>query len=163
MPRYTELIVNPAVLDKIRDNCRRMVKKWALVSSAAALSPIHGTDIAADVAVLMKLTQKINHAFGLSADQIAQYSSEEQTILFSFIKNLSANLVGSVITQSIILKLLSKMGVQISTKQIAKYMPLVGQSISAATSYYVIKYLCEKHITACYQVADGYLHETNVV
>jgi len=159
MARYKDLIVSPSALDKIRDDCQRMVKKGALMSSVASLSPIPGTDIAADVGVLMKLMQKINQAFGLSHEQITQYSSEEQAMLLSFIKNLSTNLVGSTITQSLIIKLLSKMGVQITTKQIAKYMPLVGQSISAATSYYVIKYLCHKHINACYQVADSYLHK----
>jgi len=158
MARYTEIIVNPSVLDKIRDDCRRMVKKGALMSSVASLSPIPGTDIAADVSVLITLMQKINQAFGLSPEQITQYSPEEQAILLSFIKNLSTNLVGSTITQSLIIKLLSKMGMQITTKQIAKYVPLLGQSVSAATSYYVIKYLCHKHINACYQVADSYLH-----
>jgi len=62
----------------------------------------------------MKLIQKINQAFGLSLEQITQYSVEEQAILFSFIKNFSSSLVGSAITQSIILKLLRKMGAQIS-------------------------------------------------
>jgi len=48
----------------IRRRCKIIVKKRSVVSGAAALIPVPGTDIAIDMALLTHLIKTINKKFG---------------------------------------------------------------------------------------------------
>jgi len=49
---------------------KSLVNRRAALASASVLVPIPGFDLAADVGALMQLIPEINHAFGLTPDQI---------------------------------------------------------------------------------------------
>ena len=57
-------------LDAIRDECKSMVTKRAGLSGAAAVVPVPGADIGADVMLLLEMIPMINRKFGLSPEQI---------------------------------------------------------------------------------------------
>ena len=44
------------------------------------------------------------------------------------------------------------MGTRVTAKQVAKYVPIVGQAVSAGISFGAIKYLGNSHINECYEV-----------
>ena len=61
---------NMAVLEKLRNECKNMVTARASLSAGAAVVPLPGVDIGADVALLIEMIPAINKKFGLSQEQI---------------------------------------------------------------------------------------------
>ena len=64
-------------------------------------------------------------------------------------------MIGKLITRDLVLKLTSAMGVRMTTKQAAKYVPLAGQALSATLGYATLRYLGEQHIRDCLQVVQA--------
>jgi hypothetical protein len=48
--------------------------------------------------------------------------------------------------------LLKKIGVRVAAKQVTKFIPFVGQAVSAGISFGAMKYLGNSHIDECYAV-----------
>ena len=70
-------------------------------------------------------------------------------------KALSAGggmLVGKLITRELVLKALKVVGVRLTTQQVAKFVPIAGQALSAALTYGALRYVCEQHIQQCIAV-----------
>ena len=63
-------------------------------------------------------------------------------------------LVGKLVTRDLVLRLLRIVGVRLTTQQVAKYLPIAGQAVSAALTFGALKYVCEQHIKQCIAVAQ---------
>lgn len=133
--------------------CRRMVSRQALVSAGISVVPIPGLDVAADVALLMRLIQQINQRFGLSEAQVEALSPSHRALAFKAITAVGSTLVGSAITRALVLQVLRTVGVRFTAKQMARYVPLVGQAVSATLAYSAMRYVCNRHIEDCARVA----------
>jgi len=59
-----------------------------------------------------------------------------------------------VVTRELVIKLLKTVGVRLTAKQAAKAVPFAGQVVAASLSFAALKYLGERHIHDCVQVAD---------
>ena len=66
----------------------------------------------------------------------------------------AAPLVGRVVTRELVIKLLKTVGVRLTAKQAAKAVPFAGQVVAASLSFAALKYLGDRHIEDCVQVAD---------
>ena len=139
-------------LNDIRDKCKSMVNKRATVSAASAVIPIPGVDIGADIAIMLELLPAINRKFGLSPEQIDRLDVDMKGQILVVISSVGSRLVGQVITKEIITTLLKKAGVRVTVKQVTKYVPFVGQAVSAGVSFGAMKYLGNSHIEECYMV-----------
>ena len=140
-------------LDAVRDECRALVTRRATLSAGAAVIPLPGLDIGTDVAILIKLLPKINEKFGLTPAQIEQLDTETKSVVMMFISGLGASLVGRLVTRELVIKVLMKLGVRVTTKGIVKLVPLLGQALSASISFGAMKLLGNQHIDECYEVA----------
>ena len=149
----TAPVLNAVDTDPRVAECRRMVSRKALVSAGMSVVPIPGLDVAADVALLMRLIQQINLKFGLSEAQIEALSPGKQALAFKAITMVGSTLVGSAITRSLVLQVLKTVGVRFTAKQMARYVPLAGQALSAGLAYSAMRYVCFKHIEDCARVA----------
>ncbi len=148
-------------LDAIRDRCRTLVTRRATLSAGAAVVPLPGLDIGTDVAILIKLLPKINEEFGLTPEQIDKLDTDTKSVVMMFITGLGASLVGRLVTRELVIKLLMKLGVRVTTKGIVKFVPLLGQALSASISFGAMKMLGNQHIDDCYAVARRTLLETS--
>ncbi len=146
-------------LDTIRDRCRALVTRRATLSAGAAVVPLPGLDIGTDVAILIKLLPKINQEFGLTPEQIDKLDTETRSVVMMFISGLGASLVGRLVTRELVIKVLMKLGVRVTTKGIVKFVPLLGQALSATISFGAMKLLGNQHIDDCYEVARRTLVE----
>ncbi|MFC4596861.1 hypothetical protein [Cohnella hongkongensis] len=131
-----------------------MVNKRATVSAAAAAVPVPGVDVGADVAIMLELLPAINRRFGLSPEQIEQLDSAIKGKILVIISSIGSRLIGKVITKELVISLLKKAGVRITVKQATKYVPIVGQAVSAGISFGAMKYLGNSHIDECYKVCE---------
>lgn len=141
-------------LDAVVRQCRRRVRQRALLAAGVAMVPVPGIDWLTDVGVLVSLLPEISAAFSLSAAQIERLAPNRRVVVYKAISAGGGLLVGKVITKELVLMLLKKVGVRLSTQQVAKYVPLAGQVVSAALTFSALKYVCDQHIAQCRAVAE---------
>ncbi len=130
-----------------------MVLRRAATSAGASVIPLPGLDIAADVGLLVKLLPAINRKFGLTPEQIEKLEPERKLVVYALISRGGKSLVGRAITKKLVLIALKRIGVQMTVKQAAKYLPFAGQVASAFLGFGAMMYLGTSHIDECYQVA----------
>ncbi|MHB8109887.1 MAG: hypothetical protein ACYDHW_07630 [Syntrophorhabdaceae bacterium] len=138
----------------IRKECLRMSNKRALISAAASIVPLPFTDIATDIMVLRDVIPRITRQFGLAKEQIDRYDPQIAIMIYEVAKELGSKIIGRYLTKEVILYILKKMGIRsLTTKQVAHYIPLIGQAVSAGISYTGMTIIIRHHIKECYEVA----------
>jgi uncharacterized protein (DUF697 family) len=144
-------------IDAVVRHCRRMVSRRAVVAAGVAVVPIPGIDWITDVAVLMKLIPDINHAFGLTPEQVERLSPDRRVVVYKAISAGGGMLVGKLVTREVVTQALRFVGVRLTTQQAAKFVPIAGQAVSAALTYSALRYVCEQHIRQCVAVSKQLL------
>ncbi len=140
-------------LDAVVRHCRRLVSRRALVAAGVSIVPLPGIDWVTDVAVLMRLIPDINHAFGLTPDQIERLAPDRQVVVYKAISAAGGMLIGRLVTRDLVMRVLRLVGVRLTTQQAAKYVPIAGQAVSAALTYSSLRYVCEQHIQQCVAIS----------
>lgn len=136
-----------------------MVTKRALASAAAVIVPLPGADIAADVALLTQLIPAINQEFGLTPAQIEHLSPARKALVYRAVVAFGGLMVGRVVTRDLVLKALTTVGMRVTAKTAAKFVPLAGQALSAGLSFGAMKFVGESHIRDCERVAVALMEE----
>ena len=144
---------HPALQDAVRRS-RTLLHRRALVSAGVGVVPVPGLDWAVDAALLSRLLPRINAEFGLTPEQLDRLDPSKREQVQKAVGLVGSVLIGKLITRDLVLKLTSAMGVRMTTKQAAKYVPLAGQAIAATLGYATLRYLGEQHIRDCMQVAE---------
>ena len=139
-------------LERVREECKSMVNKRATASAAAAVVPVPGLDVGADVTIMLELLPAINRKFGLSPEQIDQLDAASKAQILVIISSLGSKLVGKFITKEVVAILLKKISTRVAVKSVTKFIPFVGQAVSAGISFGAMKYLGNSHIDECYEV-----------
>jgi uncharacterized protein (DUF697 family) len=142
-------------LNKAREECRAMVLRRAATSAGASVIPLPGLDIAADIGLLMKLLPAINRKFGLTPEQIEKLDPQSKLVVYALISRGGKSLVGRAITKKVVLLALKRVGIRMTAKQAAKYLPFAGQVASAFLGFGAMMYLGTSHIDECYEVAKA--------
>jgi uncharacterized protein (DUF697 family) len=143
----------PEQIDAAVRHCRKLVTKRALLAAGVAIVPLPGVDWVTDVGVLIKLLPQINEAFGLTPEQIERLSPDRRVVFYKVLSTGGGLVVGKVVTRDLVLRMLKLVGVRLTTQQVAKYVPIAGQAVSAALTFGALKYVCEQHIQQCAEVA----------
>lgn len=143
----------PNDLDRIREECEELVRKRAMVSAGAAIIPIPALDIAVDAGILMKLIPEINRRFGLAPENIENMDDQSKARLWQTVRTQGSQLIGIVVTRTVVRKSFDNFIGKMVTKQVAKFVPLGGQLVAAGLGYFVMRKVAYKHIDDCYAVA----------
>ncbi len=142
-----------ADLDAAARRCRKRVARRALLAAGVAMVPVPGLDWITDVGLLVRLLPEINAEFGLTPQQIERLAPDRRVVVYKVISASGGLVVGRVVTQALVLRVLRLVGVRLSAQQAAKFVPLAGQAVSAALTYTALRYVCEQHIRQCLTVA----------
>ncbi|THU02863.1 hypothetical protein E9531_07145 [Lampropedia puyangensis] len=140
-------------LEQAVQRSKKILHKKALMAAVASSVPIPGLDWAADAALLTKLIPQINREFGLSPEQIDALHPEKREQVQRAVAMVGSVLIGKLITREMVVKLATTIGVRMSSKQAAKFVPFAGQAISATIGYAALRYLGEQHLRECVEVA----------
>lgn len=140
-------------IDAVVAHCRRLVSRRALLAAGVAVVPLPGIDWVTDIAVLMRLIPDINHAFGLTPDQIERLAPDRQVVVYKAISAGGGMLIGRLVTRELVMRVLRMVGVRLTTQQAAKYVPIAGQAVSAVLTYSSLRYVCEQHIQQCVAIS----------
>ena len=158
--RSSEWTVVPATsgeIDATARHCRRLVSRRALVAAGVSVVPLPGVDWVTDVAVLMQLIPEINEAFGLTPEQIERLAPDRRLVVYKAVSAGSGLLVGRLVTRELVMRALRVVGVRLTTQQVAKFVPVAGQMVSAALTYSSLRYVMEQHIQQCVAVSKQLL------
>jgi len=140
-------------LQAVARRCRKKVTKSALFAAGVAMVPLPGIDWLTDVGVLVRLLPQINAEFGLTHEQIERLAPDRRIVVYKAISAGGGLLVGRIVTRDLVLRLISMVGVRLTTQQAAKFVPLAGQAVSAALTFTALKFVCDQHIRQCMAVA----------
>lgn len=154
MPTALQMAADDAALEAAVKRSRKLLNKRALVAAAASAVPVPGLDWAVDAAMLSKLIPEINKEFGLSPAQLDKLDPKKRDQVQKAVAMVGSVLIGKFISRDLVIKAATKIGVRLTTKQLAKYVPFAGQIVSAAVGYAAIRYFGEEHMKDCIRVAQ---------
>jgi uncharacterized protein (DUF697 family) len=150
---WTVVPSTPEQIDAAAKQSRRLVTRRAAVAAGVAALPVPGLDLLTDVGLLMKVIPEINAIFGLSPEQIERLAPDRQLVVYKMLSASGGLLVGKLVTQDLILRVVRRLGVRLTVQQVAKFVPLAGQVVSAALTFGALKIVCQLHIQECIDVA----------
>ena len=153
MPSALHMAADNAALEAAVKRSRKLLNKRAMVAAAASAVPVPGLDWMVDAAMLSKLIPEINKEFGLTPQQLDQLEPKKRDQVQKAVTMVGSVLIGKFISRDLVIKAATKIGVRLTTKQVAKYVPLAGQLVSAAVGYAAIRYFGEEHMKDCIRVA----------
>ena len=153
MPNALHMASEDEALQAAVKRSRKLLNKRAIVAAAASAVPVPGLDWAVDAALLSKLIPEINKEFGLTPQQLDQLSPHKREQVQKAVTMVGSVLVGKLISRDLVIKAATKIGMRLTTKQLAKYVPFAGQMVAAAVGYAAIRYLGEEHMKDCIRVA----------
>ncbi len=154
MPTARQMAADDPAVAAAVQRSRRLLHRRALVAAAASTVPVPGLDWAVDAALLSRLLPQISSEFGLSAQQLDQLDPEKREKVQKAVALVGSVLIGKLITQELVLRAARTVGVRLTTKQLAKYVPIAGQAVSAAIGYATLRYLGEQHMRDCIRVVQ---------
>lgn len=153
MPTALQMASDDAALQAAVMRGRKLLNKRAMVAAAASAVPLPGLDWAVDAAMLSKLIPEINKEFGLTPQQLDQLDPTKREQVQKAVALVGSVLIGKLISRELVLKAATKIGMRLTTKQLAKYVPFAGQIVAATVGYAAIRYLGEEHMKDCIRVA----------
>ncbi len=148
-------------LEAIREECKSMVTKRAGVSAGAAVIPLPGVDLGADISLLLEMIPAINRKFGLAPEQIDQLDPQIKKTILVVATSVGSEMVGKLVTKELIMMVLKRVGIRIASKQVVKYIPFLGQALAATISFGAMKMVGNSHVDDCFEVAKRALLSTS--
>lgn len=153
MPTALHMAADDAAMEAAVKRSRKLLNKRALVAAAASAVPVPGLDWAVDAALLSRLIPEINKEFGLTPAQLDRLDPKKRDQVQKAVSMVGSVLIGKFISRDLIIKAAQKIGVRMTTRQLAKYVPFAGQIVAAAVGYAAIRYFGEEHMKDCIKVA----------
>ncbi|MFZ2295214.1 MAG: hypothetical protein WAW46_09270 [Polaromonas sp.] len=153
MPTALHMAADDAALEAAVKRSRKLLNKRAMVAAVASALPVPGLDWAVDAALLSKLIPEINKEFGLTPAQLDQLDPKKRDQVQKAAAMVGSVLIGKFISRDLIIKATTKIGMRLTTKQLAKYVPLAGQIVAATVGFAAIRYFGEEHMKDCIRVA----------
>lgn len=145
--------VSGAEIEAVRERCREMVRKRAMVSAGVAAVPLPGLDVLSDLSTFTLLVEEVNKEFGLSQKQIERLHPRLRVLAYQAAASVGGMLVGKLVTKRLVLMLFKRAGVKIAAKTVAKVVPVAGQVASAAIGFALFRKMGYQHVEACAKVA----------
>ena len=154
MPSALNMAADDADMQAAVKRSRKLLHKRALLSGVASAVPVPGLDWAVDAAMLSKLIPEINKEFGLTPQQLDTLNPKKREQVQRAVTLVGSVLIGKLISRDLVLAAATKIGMRLTTKQLAKYVPFAGQIVAATVGYAAIRYLGEEHMKDCILVAQ---------
>ncbi|MDQ8037712.1 MAG: hypothetical protein REI12_09830 [Pedobacter sp.] len=142
-------------LEAVRQECRTLVRKRALVSAGAAMVPVPFMDVMVDASILMQLIPEISRRFGLEPEHIAAMTPEQREKVWHQVRVRGSQLIGIVLTRAIVRKSFMDFAGKLAARQISKFIPFGGQLVAAGLGYFVMRRMAYKHIDDCFAVVTA--------
>jgi small GTP-binding protein len=123
------------LLRKKRQSAEAVVNRYALMAAANGFNPVPGLDISVDVGVLSIMARRVVAAYGLGEEQLDFGRRKKFTAgTIKVIREVTKPVTEYLAKEGIMLAL-KRLGGEIATKSVAKWVPLVGQAVASYLGY----------------------------
>ena len=153
MPTALKMAQDDTAMHEAVKRSRKLLHKRALLAGAVSAVPVPGLDWAVDAAMLSKLIPEINKEFGLTPQQLDSLTPQKREQVQKAVTMVGSVLIGKLISKEQVLAAATQIGLRLTAKQLAKYVPFAGQIVAATVGYATIRYLGEEHMKDCIRVA----------
>ena len=140
-------------IDAVRERCRQMVRKKAVMAAGVSALPIPGIDVVSDLSMFAKLVDEVNTSFGLTPEQIDRLQPSHKLIAYKAAVGIGGMLVGKIVSRELLLGVFKRMGMRSAAKSATKFVPIAGSIAAAGIGFAVFRHLGYKHVEACANVA----------
>jgi uncharacterized protein (DUF697 family) len=113
--------------DIIKEQCRALARKRALVSAGVAVVPVPFLDVVVDASILTVLIPEISQRFGLAPEQIEAFDPETKKVVWSEVAKRGSQFIGLVVTRTLVRQSVQNMATKVISKQVAKFIPFGGK------------------------------------
>ena len=146
--------IDPSLdLDKVKEECKALVKKRAKISAGVSIIPVPFFDVAVDASMLTQLLPDISERFGLIEGRQSAVDLESREIHWQALKDRTVDFAGLMATRGIVKKAMQNFGGRIAAKQVTKFIPLGGQLVAATMGYMIFRKIAFDHIDECYNLS----------
>ncbi len=131
-------------IQRKKEQCKKLVYRYAGIAAANGLNPIPGVDISVDVGIMLKLFKELRESYGIEESKIRNLGPALLPI---------ANRVIEYATKEGAIIILKRYATNVAVKNTAKFVPFVGQAIAATAAYAMtvaagLSYLDDVHMLA---------------
>lgn len=140
-------------ISDVRERCRRMVRRKAVMAAGVSALPIPGIDVVSDLSMFAKLVDEVNTSFGLTPEQIDRLQPSHKLIAYKAAVGIGGMLVGRIVSRELLLAVFKRMGMRSAAKSATKFVPIAGSIAAAGIGFAVFRHLGYKHVEACANVA----------
>lgn len=147
--QWTVMPANDKDVERVREHCRRMVRRRAVISAGVSAVPIPGVDVLSDLSLFAMLIDDVNQAFGLSPEQVKLLQPRYRLIAYEAAVGMGGMMVGRLVTRELVLQAFKRTGMKSLAKTAARFVPIAGQIASAAIGFGVFRAMGYQHVDAC--------------
>lgn len=140
-------------LQQLREECRALVRRRALMSAGAAVVPVPFFDVVVDAGVLLQLIPEISRRFGLAPEDIESMPEDRRSRAWQQIRERGSQLLGIVVTRAVVRNTFLSFAGRSVSRVLVRFVPLGGQIVAAGLGYFVMRKMAYRHIDDCYEVA----------
>ncbi len=144
-------------LRRKREVAERHVTLFAGMAAVNGFNPIFGADIVADVAILMKMNQWILRCYKLDEEHMRKQLRRTP------MSSAQVTLVNRLIaygTREFILSMLKRQATRMTGKELAKWVPVVGNMASAGLGFALTRWMGQDLIGQCEEATKSLLRES---
>lgn len=127
---------------------RALVRKKSLYSSIAAILPIPFLDIGTDMKLMRDMSQDIENIFGVEHEEINSTGDDQKERALVMGTSFVSEFVGNRMVRFMVRR-------SVKRGFLFRFIPLVGQIVSAVISYFMMKRLGNTHVTRCVRIVKG--------
>jgi len=136
----------------LRQKCRAMARRRALLAAATSLIPVPGIDLATDLALMTRVITRINEHFGLSEAQLGRLSSQRQALVYRLLANTGGTLAARLTTPLLLGRIVRLVGIRLTAMEAARLVPVAGQIVAAGIGYWSVNTVAMRHIAHCERI-----------
>jgi len=142
-------LLSQNIFELKKEEAIEIVTNRAKLSALNAINPIPGLDVSVDVGILYNMIKEVNKIFGLTDEQIKfleKTTSISQNPMYSGVKQNIIKFLAQYTSAEAITTILRKYTTLVTSKEVSKYIPFLGQAISAGIGYKMTRWLGENYI-----------------
>lgn len=151
------MITSIAELDRVRTECRHMVTRRAAMAAGAAVVPIPGADLVADIGLLSRMLPEISAKFELDHASVKAMDPDMAQQVFVMAANMGNTVIGRMVTRRLAAALLRRVAKRLAVGSVSRYVPVVGSALAASIGFGAMKLAGNAHIEDCYRTAAALL------
>jgi uncharacterized protein (DUF697 family) len=137
-------------LQKKREVVSRYVKVFSGLAAANGFNPIPGVDIAADIAIVLNMNSWILKCYKLDAETLERIYGKSLTGMPSRASIVARRMISYGTGEFVKAALRRQLG-RMSGKELAKWVPVVGQLAAAGVGYGLVHWMGQETVANCEQ------------